>query len=416
MSRAQTTGASNHAGAGGSRPASASAIHCHAASSNPSTGGSGTPMTEPFMSPGPDRPALRRAQALAAGSEAGLAIMREILRHKLAGEAAVARLLGGEDTAALIDGLSGGVVQAETGIHALASEAAAASAYWALWAGVRVQFARRDRVPDHWSVFGSRRPSRAAPESRSGMSGSNRPRNAASAPAALLNYLFGLAASQMTIALAAVGLDPGIGVFHADKEGRASLAYDAIEAVRPYIEAWLLCVIAECRFAKRDFWEEGDGAIRITRPLTSWLALSTPLWRSAAEVVARWLADAFERSARLPGGAGIEDDVIGAAEKVGETLPVPAAAKAVERRIAPRIPRGPFRRCCPRCRPPGAATSRRSRTRSSRGLATSAGERLCRRRANRTLLRGGSFVPHHAPRSTAPRCGGWRRSKGGAQR
>ena len=39
--------------------------------------------------PGPDRPAMRRAQALAAGSEVGLAIMREILRHKLAGEAAV---------------------------------------------------------------------------------------------------------------------------------------------------------------------------------------------------------------------------------------------------------------------------------------------------------------------------------------
>ena len=37
------------------------------------------------------------------GSATGLAIMREILRHKLAGQAAVARLLGGEDTAALIE-------------------------------------------------------------------------------------------------------------------------------------------------------------------------------------------------------------------------------------------------------------------------------------------------------------------------
>ena len=30
-----------------------------------------------------------------------------------------------------------------------------------------------------------------------------------------------LPSSQMTIALAAAGLDPGIGIFHADKEGRA---------------------------------------------------------------------------------------------------------------------------------------------------------------------------------------------------
>jgi hypothetical protein len=64
---------------------------------------------------GPDRPALRRAQALAAGSPAGLAIMREILVHKLAGEAVVARLLGGEDTAALIERLCAEITGAESG-------------------------------------------------------------------------------------------------------------------------------------------------------------------------------------------------------------------------------------------------------------------------------------------------------------
>jgi hypothetical protein len=88
--------------------------------------------------PGPDRPAMRRAQALAAGSETGLAIMREILRHKLAGQAAVARLLGGGDTAALIERLAGETACADAGVHALALEAAAASAYWSLWAGVRM--------------------------------------------------------------------------------------------------------------------------------------------------------------------------------------------------------------------------------------------------------------------------------------
>jgi CRISPR-associated endonuclease Cas1 len=275
---------------------------------------------------GPDRPAMRRRQALAAGSATGLAIMREILRHKLAGEAAVARLLGGEDTAALIERMGAEIAGADSGLHALASEAAAASAYFALWSDVTMCFARPDQIPSHWQVFGQRRPLRAAPNRRGGLVASNRPRNAASAPGAMLNYLFGLAVSQMTIALAAAGLDPGIGIFHADRDGRASLAYDAIEPVRPHIEAWLLCVLAECRFAKRDFYEESDGTIRLTRPLSSWLALSAPLWRQAADVVARWLSDAFETATRT-GAAGFDDAVIEAA-KIGECLPTPAAQKA----------------------------------------------------------------------------------------
>jgi CRISPR-associated endonuclease Cas1 len=289
--------------------------------------------------PGSDRPAARRQQALAAGSATGLAIMREILRHKLAGEAAVARLLGGGDVAALIERMGAEIAGADSGIHALASEAAAASAYFGLWSDVTMRFARRDKVPDHWQVFGQRRPLRAAPDKRGGLVGSNRPRNAASAPGAVLNHLFGLAVSQMKIALAAAGLDPGIGIFHADKEGRASLAYDAIEPVRPYIEAWLLCCIAECRFAKRDFYEEPDGTIRLTRPLSSWLALSAPLWRQAADVVARWLADTFEAMARFGGAgpgsgfeAGFDDAVIEAAE-TGEALRLTRpVSRAVERR------------------------------------------------------------------------------------
>jgi hypothetical protein len=149
----------------------------------------------------------------------------------------------------------------------------------------------------------------------------------------------------MRIALTTAGLDPGIGIFHADKEGRASLAYDAIEPVRPYIEAWLLCCIAECRFAKRDFYEEPDGTIRLTRPLSSWLALTAPLWRQAADVVARWLADTFATMARFGGagsgsgsGAGFDDAVIEAAE-TGEALPPtrPVSGAAELRNFEPAL-------------------------------------------------------------------------------
>jgi CRISPR/Cas system-associated endonuclease Cas1 len=161
------------------------------------------------------------------------------------------------------------------GARALAVEGTAAAAYWALWRDLPLQFARRDKVPAHWQKFGLRRPE-----------GSKQARKATTVGGALVNYLYGILASEMTIALLGAGLDPGIGVFHADRENRASLAYDAMEAVRPYAEAWLLCCLTQCRFSKRDFYEENDGTIRITRPLTSYLAMTAPLWRRSAEMVA----------------------------------------------------------------------------------------------------------------------------------
>lgn len=281
--------------------------------------------------PGPDRPAMRRAQALAAGSEIGLAIVRELLRHKIAGQAAIARLLGGNDAVALIDRLAGEAATSATGIHAMACEAAAATAYWGLWRGTRMRFARRDNVPDHWAEFNVRRPP-----------GSYRPRNATSAPGALLNYLYGVAVSQMAIALTAAGLDPGIGVLHADRESRASLAYDAVEVLRPYIEAWLLALFAETVFAKRDFYEESNGTIRVTRPLTGHLAMTAPLWARGAETVAVWLADCLARAARP---AGMAEVLIEAAE-IGLSLPPvdgasPALPVALAAPIFPPLP-APF--------------------------------------------------------------------------
>ena len=82
---------------------------------------------------------------------------------------------------------------------------------------------------------------------------------------AVLNYLYGIRESQLTIALTGVGLDAGLGIFHTDAAPRASLTYDAMEAVRPRVDGWL----ADASFSKRDFYEESDGTIRITRVLTS---------------------------------------------------------------------------------------------------------------------------------------------------
>jgi CRISPR-associated endonuclease Cas1 len=232
---------------------------------------------------GRDQPALRRAQALAAGTEVGWAIARELLRAKLNGQAAIARLLGSPEAAGLIVNLAGELDAATNAGHLLAIEGSAAVAYWSLWLPTPLRFARRDQVPEHWQSFGR----------RNSPLGQKNTRHAVTPANAILNYLYAVLAGEMTIALTGAGLDPGLGIFHTDEVRRASLTYDAMEAVRPCVDAWFVAWLEEARFSKRDFYEEPDGTIRITRPLTSHLAMTAPIWRPAAQAVAGWIARAF---------------------------------------------------------------------------------------------------------------------------
>ncbi len=232
---------------------------------------------------GADQPALRRAQALATGNGVGHAITQEILRAKLNGQAAVARLLGSGEIAELIINLAEQLDDAADAVQLLGIEAAAAAAYWSLWVDVPLRFVRREQAPRHWQSFGR----------RNSPLGRKNTRNAVTPANAVLNYLYGVLASEMTIALTGVGLDAGLGIFHTDAARRSSLTYDAMEAVRPRVDSWLAAWLADASFSKRDFYEESDGTIRITRPLTSHLAMTAPIWRPAAQNVAGWLARAL---------------------------------------------------------------------------------------------------------------------------
>ena len=155
-----------------------------------------------------------------------------------------------------------------------------AAAYWSLWVDVPLRFVRREQAPEHWRSFGR----------RNSPLGRKNTRNAVTPANAVLNYLYGVLASELTIALTGVGLEAGLGIFHTDAARRASLTYDAMEAVRPGVDGWLAAWLADASFSKRDFYEESDGTIRITRPLTSHLAMTAPIWRPAAQAVAGWLA------------------------------------------------------------------------------------------------------------------------------
>jgi CRISPR-associated endonuclease Cas1 len=294
---------------------------------------------------GPDQPALRRAQALVCSGiipQAAVGIAREILRVKLRGQAEVARLLGSTETGAAIDDLAAAVARETDGNKALALESRAASIYWKLWENLPVGFARRNPQrlgangkwrtgrPDPWLTFGQR---------TSILTG--KPHRATTPGNALLNYLYAVLEGEMTIALLAAGLDPGIGMFHVDVEGRSSLALDAIEAVRPYVDYWLAAYVSTSVFANRDFAELPDGEVRLTHPLNSHLAHTAMLWRKACEPVTGWLARAFDQAAGL-GPVLTHNDRASLAAQLGAPAllparpPLPVLAPPLPNFFAPR--------------------------------------------------------------------------------
>jgi len=303
---------------------------------------------------GPDQPALRRAQALATENAVGLAVTKELLHVKLRGQSEVARMLGCTDAAAMISSLADKLSDVSHGAHLLSIEATSAVAYWKIWGTLPVHFARRnpDRLingkwragrRDDWTIFGTR---------ASELTGKN---YRASTPGnALLNFLYGVLHAEMTVALYSVGLDPGIAIFHADRNGRASLSYDAMEPIRFYVDAWLATFLKTSIFANRDFEETPQGEIRLTHPLRSHLASTAAIWRKPAETVAAWLATALlSPSSPIDGTPGRD----GGGREIERRLPVLPALPML-RSTPANLETGSIPRTCQEC---GKALSARKR-------------------------------------------------------
>ena len=148
-----------------------------------------------------------------------------------------------------------------------------------------------DQVPEHWRTFGAR---------SSPLTGS--PRSAANPANAMLNYLYAILEAEARIALLMVGLDPGLGVLHADLKARDSLALDLMEAVRPRVDTYVLGLLRSHTFAARDFFETRQGVCRVLPPLTHLLAETAPTWAKAvaphAERIARDLFRPEDRTAK----------------------------------------------------------------------------------------------------------------------
>jgi CRISPR-associated endonuclease Cas1 len=225
---------------------------------------------------------LRRAQSMAVHSGLALTIARELIHRKLVGQEIVARQkLCNEGAAEVIRQMIVALSHATTIEIVREVESRAANAYWLAWRELPIHFPSRElsRVPIHWRRFGTR---------KSPLTGS--PRLAANPPNAMLNYLYALLESESRLALAALGLDPGIGVLHFDSRARDSFACDLMEAARPDVDAYVLDWLTKRPLSRSWFFERRDGNCRLMSGFAAQLSATANMWRAAISPVAEWIS------------------------------------------------------------------------------------------------------------------------------
>jgi CRISPR-associated endonuclease Cas1 len=306
---------------------------------------------------GNDDPRLRRSQALAMATPAGFEATRYLIASKLSGQASVAcgRLLE-PDAADTIARLRDELQLAETLEEIRHVEAVAANVYWNAWSQLEVPFVRKDvsRVPDHWLMFEGRRSAVHVGTSRSATDPAN----------ALLNYGYRLLEAEGRLACLAVGLDPGLGILHADVKGRDSMVLDVVEAVRPAVDGYVLDLLRTRPLTKTDFAEDRRGVLRVLPPLTHRVGEAMPGWASAlgpvVEKVARILSASSPYDVSVPSVLTRDKHKMAAARRLANTGDV----------ATPRPPSGP--------NPGGLATRSKQRQRPAEQSQPRLPRRTCR--------------------------------------
>jgi len=231
---------------------------------------------------------LRRAQALAHQSGIALQIAKDLLGKKLiAQEELVREKLQSSAAADRIAEIRRGlrICQSTDALRPL--EALAAKGYWAAWRNIVVDFPTRDlpRVPDHWRTFGGRE----SPLTAS-------PRLAVNPPNAMLNYLYAVLESEARLAIATLGLDPGLGVMHFDSPTRDSLASDLMEPIRPRVDAYVLDWIKSGPLRREWFFEQREGNCRLMASFAQRLSETASTWARAVAPLAEGISHIFSAS------------------------------------------------------------------------------------------------------------------------
>ena len=95
-----------------------------------------------------------------------------------------------------------------------------------------------------------------------------------------------LAEREAAMALRVSGLDPFLGIFHAPRAGRESLAWDMVELVRPQLEEWTFLDFHSGRLDSEHFSTHPvKGCTLVKSGRTVWYAL----WAQRRELVRRYL-------------------------------------------------------------------------------------------------------------------------------
>ena len=228
---------------------------------------------------------IRRAQALAVTNGLDLAIARDLIADKLDGQRQILVRLGADLRE--FDKLRASLASVDSIERVRVIEANCAALYFPAWRDVRIRFRERDlaRIPARWLRCDSR---------ASVLTGA--PRAATSPINSLRNYVFACLESEARLALLAHGCDPSLGCLHADQRNRDSFALDAMEPVRPNVDAFLLDLLEDREFTARDFAELPNGICRIAAPLTPELALTLPHWRELLRPISAKLAQIFREA------------------------------------------------------------------------------------------------------------------------
>jgi CRISPR-associated endonuclease Cas1 len=236
---------------------------------------------------------LRRTQALAPFEPYGLEVARWLMSRKIMGQGKlVLRRFDDAVTAETIGDLALASEGVETIEELRQLEASAAALYFGAWSGrteCAPMFATKDRrrIPPHWSRYEGRRSVLASAASNRK---AERPVNA------ILNYLYSLVEAEAILACQVVGLDPGLGIVHADAKGRQSLALDLMEPVRPEVDGFVLDMVERRTFRKAEFTETADGHVRLLAPLTHELAETMPQWAKSLGPIAEHVAHVFGKA------------------------------------------------------------------------------------------------------------------------
>ena len=168
-------------------------------------------------------------------------------------------------------------------------ESRAAASYWRTFrdAGLREQ--KNGNLPRSWLRFAQRNKGAAF----LGNQHASHPINA------MLNYAYIVEAGRLAKALAANGLCLSVGYLHSDKKGRNSLVWDAIEPLRPAIDAKVFAFIEAHEFARCDFPQSGYNVHRLSRDVTQLLLHKASLPAHEIEEASEWMVRVVERCAAV---------------------------------------------------------------------------------------------------------------------